>query len=115
MYLRQKLRTTLLLVSTLERLFLNMHPYWAEANGKPLHTTIVHSPAKRLIRNLPCILRGKANRFMTPASGYLSYNLEKISLSFDGSYTLDGEIMHARIESGPVTVSSGGEVSFLRI
>jgi hypothetical protein len=28
---------------------------------------------------------------------------------------MDGEIMHARIEAGPVTVSNGGELSFLRL
>lgn len=106
---------TLLVVSTLERLFLNMHPFWAEDNGKPLHTTIVHSPAKRLIRNLPALLRGKPNRHLSPAAGYLSYNLDKISLSFDGPFTLDGEIVHARVDAGPVVVSDGGELSFLRI
>lgn len=106
---------TLLVVSTLERLFLNMHPFWAEANGKPLHTTIVHSPVKRLIRNLPALLRGKPNRHLSSDAGYLSYNLDKISLSFDGPFTLDGEIVHARIDSGPVEVSDGGELSFLRI
>jgi len=107
--------TVLLVVSVLERLFLNMHPYWAKANGKPLHATVVHSPAKRLIRNLPALLRGKVNRHLTLESGYLSYNLEKISLNFDGPYTLDGEIMQARAEAGPVEVSNGGELSFLRI
>jgi len=106
---------TLLVVSTLERLFLNIHPFWGEGNGKPLHTTIVRSPAKRLIRNLPALLRGKRNRHLSPESGYLSYNLDSISLSFDGPFTMDGEIMQARIDAGPVTVSNGGELSFLRL
>lgn len=106
---------TLLVVSTLERLFLNMHPFWAEANGKPLHTTVVHSPAKRLIRNLPSLLRGKPNRHLSADPGYLSYHLDRISLSFDGPFTLDGEIIHARVDAGPVEVSNGGELSFLRI
>jgi diacylglycerol kinase family enzyme len=106
---------TLLVVSTLERLFLNIHPFWGEANGKSLQATIVNSPAKRLIRNMPALLRGRPNRHLTPDSGYRSYNLETISLSFDGPFTMDGEIMHARIEAGPVTVSNGGELSFLRL
>ncbi|GMR17146.1 MAG: diacylglycerol kinase family protein [Gammaproteobacteria bacterium] len=105
----------LLLVSSLERLFLNMHPYWGEENGKPLHTTIVQSPATRLIRTLPSLLRGKPGRRLTPESGYLSYNVDKISLGFDGPFTLDGEIMHAHSDSGPVLVSNGGELDFLRI
>lgn len=105
----------LLLVSSLERLFLNMHPYWGADNGKALHTTMIRSPATRLLRNLPSLLRGKPNRHMSPNSGYLSYNVDKISLNFDGPFTLDGEISYARSESGPVEVSNGGFLDFLRI
>ena len=105
----------LLLVSTLERLFLNMRPYWGEDNGKPLHATMIRSPATRLLRNLPALLRGKPNRYLSPDSGYLSYDVEKISVGFDGPFTLDGEILHADSKSGPVEVSNGGELAFLRI
>jgi len=103
------------LVSSLERLFLNMHPYWGEDNGQPLHVTIVRSPAARLLRNLPSLLRGKPNRYLSEDKGYLSYNVESISLGFDGPFTLDGEILHAQIESGPVEISTAGELVFLRI
>jgi len=104
----------LLFVSSLERLFLNMHPWWGEENGRPLHTTIVHSPATRLIRTLPALLRGKPNSRLTPESGYRSHNVKKITLDLDGPFTLDGEIIHADGESGPVEVSDGGELTFLR-
>lgn len=103
------------LVSSLERLFLNMHPYWGERNGQPLHVTTVRSPATRLIRNLPSLLRGKPNRYLSEDKGYLSYNVKSISLDFDGPFTLDGEILHAHVESGPVEISTAGELVFLRI
>ena len=106
---------TMLLVSSLERLFLGMHPYWGEKNGKSIHVTKVRSPAKRLLWNLPSLLRGKPSRHMTPEQGYLSYNVDTISLEFDGPFTLDGEILHAHIESGPVEISNAGELIFLRI
>ena len=105
----------LMLVSSLERLFLNMRPYWGEDNGKPLHMTMVQSPAARLLRTLPSLLRGKPNRYLSPQSGYLSHNISSVSLSFDGPFTLDGEISHARSASGPAEISSGGELTFLRI
>jgi len=108
-------RTILLLVSSLERLFLNMHPYWGGANGKPLHMTMIRNPADRLIRNLPSLLRGKRNRYLRPDRGYVSENIEKISLGFDGPFTLDGEIMHAEMAAGPVEISSGGHLNFLRL
>ena len=103
------------LVSGLERLFLNMHPYWGEDNGRPLHVTTIRSPATRLLRNLPSLLRGKPNRYLSEDQGYLSYNVESISLDFDGPFTLDGEILHAHIGSGPVEISTAGELVFLRI
>jgi diacylglycerol kinase (ATP) len=106
---------TLMLVSSLERLFLNMHPYWGEENGKPLHVTVVRNPANRFLRTLPSVLRGKPNRHLTPAMGYVSYNAETVSLRFDGSFTLDGEIFSANSERGPVNISNGGELSFLKI
>ena len=106
---------TLMLVSSLERLFLNMHPYWGEENGKPLHVSVVRNPATRFLRTLPALLRGKPNRHMTPESGYVSYNVNTISLKFDGPFTLDGEIMHASDDLGPVEISNGGELVFLKV
>jgi len=106
---------TLLIVSTLERLFLNMRPYWGESSGHPLHMTLVRSPVKRLIRNLPALLRGKPNRHMTPESGYLSYNLDNVRLTFDGPFTLDGEIIHASSKSGGVDISASEALSFLQV
>ena len=106
---------TMMLVSSLERLFLNMHPYWGEENGKPLHVSVIRDPASRFLRTLPSLLRGKPNRYLTPEAGYVSYNVETISLNFDGPFTLDGEIMHAGGDRGPVEISNGGEVEFLKI
>ena len=103
------------LVSGLERLFLNIRPYWGEDNGRPLHVTTVSSPAARLLRNLPSLLRGKPNRFLSEDKGYLSYNVESISLEFDGPFTLDGEILHAKAKTGPVEINAAGELVFLRI
>ena len=105
---------TLLLVSSLERLFLNMRPYWGRENGKPLHVSVIGNPANRFLRTLPSLLRGKPNRHLTPEMGYVSYNADQISLNFDGPLTLDGEIMHARVSDGPVEISSGGELVFLK-
>ncbi len=103
------------LVSGLERLFLNIHPYWGKDNGQPLHVTTVRSPAARLLRNLPSLLRGKPNRHLSEDKGYLSYNVESISLEFDGPFTLDGEILHAKTKTGPVEINTAGELVFLRI
>ena len=105
---------TLILISTLERLFLNLRPYWGEENGKPLHVSVIGNPANRFLRTLPSVLRGRPNRHLTPDNGYVSYNADAITLKFDGPFTLDGEITHASASNGPVEISSGGELVFLK-
>ena len=48
-------------------------------------------------------------------NGYFSHNAREIRLWIDGAFTLDGEIYHASTEHGPVTVSNGGDIEFIRI
>jgi len=104
----------LLLVSTLERLFLGMHPYWGKG-PQPLHVSMVRYDAHRFLRALPGLLRGRPNRHTTEAAGYRSYNVEQIRLTLDGTWTLDGEIYTADPAAGPVTIGNAGNVTFLRL
>ena len=104
----------LLLVCSLERLFLGMRPWWGQEDA-PLHCTWVEKPAPRLLRLFPSLLRGKPGPFATPARGYCSHNAHEIRLWMDASYTLDGEIHEARAADGPLTLSSAGLLEFIRI
>lgn len=107
--------TVLLLISTLHRLFLGIRPYWGQENGA-LRLTAISDPAEHLLRALTAVLRGRPNRFVNPQAGYLSHNAQQhIKLNMDGSYNLDGEIFHARRAAGPVIISNGGEITFLKI
>jgi hypothetical protein len=104
----------LLVVSGLERLLLGMHPYWGQEDG-PLHISMVRNDATRLLRTLPSLLRGKPGRHATEAAGYRSYNCTSVRLELDATWTLDGEMYQADHTTGPVTISDGGNVTFLRI
>jgi diacylglycerol kinase family enzyme len=104
----------LLLVSSLERLFLGMRPYWGTGNG-PLHTSMVRDGAGHFLRTLPSLLRGKPGRHATEAAGYRSYNCATVRLELDGAWTLDGELYQAHPSTGPVTITNGGNVAFLRL
>ncbi len=107
--------TILLLVSTLHRLFLGIRPYWGQQPGT-LRLTAIRDPAEHLLRALPAVLRGRPNRFVSPQAGYLSHNAQQhIKLYLDGSYNLDGEIFHARRAAGPVIISNGGEITFIKL
>jgi hypothetical protein len=104
----------LMMITTLDRLILRMRPYWGGESG-PLHCTWIEQPARSLMRLFPSVLRGKPAAGATPAHGYFSHNCAQMRLWFDGTFTLDGEMYQASRETGPLTVSTGGELEFLRI
>ncbi len=103
----------ILLVSSLERLILGMRPYWGKENG-PLHVSMIRAGADHLLRTLPALLRGKPDRHAGISAGYQSRNVERISLTLDGPYTLDGEMYQASRAAGPVIITDGGTITFIR-
>jgi len=104
----------LITINTLERLFLGIKPHWG-SEAAPLYCTWVQKPARKVFRAFFAVLRGKPNRHVTPENGYFSHNAQRIELWLDGTFALDGELYHASTQQGPVTVSSGGELEFIRI
>jgi len=110
----QTRQVVLLLISSLERLFLGLRPYWGVENA-PLHCTWMQQPTRKVFRAFPSVLRGRPNRHAGQENGYFSHNAREIRLWIDGAFTLDGEIYHASTEHGPVTVSNGGDIEFIRI
>lgn len=105
----------LILISTLERLFLGLRPYWGTEKNAPLHYTELGARPHRLLRMLPSLLRGRKCRFCTPEHGYLSRNICKARLTFTGSFTLDGELYTPDTGVERMTVSEGGTASFLKL
>jgi hypothetical protein len=101
----------LAMVSTLERLFLGLHPFWGEESG-PLHFTALKENPSRLLRNLPFLLRGRRTATAVPENGYFSHNIRRVTLDFRGRFTLDGELFEAR---APLTIEPAGPARFLRI
>jgi hypothetical protein len=102
----------LVLVSTLERLFLGLTPYWGGGEG-PLQLTTVRFHPAHPVRTLPGLMRGRTGRFATPENGYRSGRLDDLELLMDGPITLDGEIHHARRDHGPIRIGNGGTVRFV--
>ena len=103
-----------LLITSLQRLFLGLRPYWGQEPGV-LHSTWIEKPTKKVLRAFPALIRGKTNRHVTPENGYFSHNADQIQLHMDGIFTLDGEMYPASREYGPLSISNGGALEFLRI
>jgi diacylglycerol kinase (ATP) len=99
------------MVSTLERLFLGLHPFWG-SEAAPLHFTALKMKPPHLLRNLPFLLWGRRTATATPENGFFSHNAGRIALDYRGRFTLDGELFEAR---APLTIQAAGPARFLRI
>jgi len=105
-----KVSARLLFATTLDRLFLGIRPYWGTGAG-PLKTTLVERRAPGFVSRMPRLLRGRPDRVMTAARGYHSAGLHDLTLTFDGSYTLDGELFTNPDDT--LDVSASDPVKFL--
>ena len=103
-----------LFISTLERLFLGLRPFWGSENG-PLHYTAIKARPYQLLRTLPAILGGRQGRHGTPNNGYFSHNAHEVRLNLDGGFTLDGQMYEPETRQEPVVVRYGGQATFLRL
>ncbi len=103
-----------LLITSLQRLFLGLRPYWGKEQSA-LHTTWIEKPTRKVLRAFPAVIRGRENHHVTPENGYFSHNADRIQLHMDGIFTLDGEMHPASRNYGPLTISNGGTLEFLRI
>jgi len=103
----------LILISTLERLILGLRTYWGNETG-PLCYTALSAHPRHLLWTLPLMLGGWKSRFVKPKYGYFSRKVRKVRLNFNSGFTLDGELYTADTRVEDITVTDGGQASFLQ-
>jgi diacylglycerol kinase family enzyme len=108
----QKENFLLLFVSTLDRLFFGLRPFWGEEKG-PLRFTAARSPAKYLLRVLPSLARGRRTDKGTLENGYYSNNVDEVKLFLDSPVALDGEIYTPESIHQPTVLQCAGTATFL--
>ena len=111
---RREFDARILAVSTLERLFLGIRPFWGREPG-PLALSLIEADAGGLLRRLPGLLCGRPGSGATAANGYHSHRGTRLSLEFDGACNLDGEILQVSRAAGPLRVGVAGPLRFLRL
>ncbi len=102
----------LALATTLDKLVLGSQPFWNQ-RGEPLHYTAIAYPPRRLLRSARQVLYGD-NAPKLPAEGYQSRGAHRIELSFQGPFTLDGQMFEAPREA-PLVITAPEAVEFLRL
>jgi diacylglycerol kinase (ATP) len=109
-------RKTLLMlfVTSLERLFLGMRPFWGDGGGR-LHFTAITEHPLRLWRSLPFLVRGRKGPHVRPDNGFFSQEISEARLSMAGGFTLDGELYHLGEATTELKVGVAGQVTFLRV
>ena len=103
-----------LLVTSLDRLFLGLKPFWGSGDG-PLCSTVIGSDAEGLLRGLPRLLAGRPGGSLCPARGYHSHRGRQLALAFDGTLTVDGELHPVVRRGGPVLIDHSPPFTFLRL
>ena len=104
----------MVLVSTVNRFFLGLRPFWGTETG-PLHFTAIADRAQHLMRVLPSMARGQRCRLRTPENGYFSHNASEVRLKLNSGFMLDGELHPVGPDSQEVVLNNGGQASFLRL
>ena len=84
---------TFLLATTMRRLFLGIAPFWGEAPA-PLSVTWVEAGARRFLPRIPALLAGR-EAHLPAADGYHGLRTDRLGLSFDDPWAIDGEVFPA--------------------
>ena len=103
----------ILLVTSLERLFLGVRPYWASGE-RGMYSTLIRTHPRRFLQLLPAILRGSAHPDLSDDAGYRSRRSATIQLSMSGRFTLDGDIYTVLENQGPLRLEVGPKLRFLQ-
>lgn len=104
----------LLFVSTLDKLFFGLRPFWGIEKGS-LRYTAIRSGARFFPWILPFLAKGWWVAKGTRENGYFSYNADEIELDISDSVALDGEIYTPQSGQIPTLIQYGGTITFLRV
>ncbi len=95
--------------TTLDKLVLDLAPYPQDGQG-PLRYLSLKSGARSVLAAIPKVI----SKILTSGTGHMVRSAARVTLAFDGAYTLDGELYHAT-RAAPLTVSAHDSLPFIRM
>jgi diacylglycerol kinase (ATP) len=104
----------MLFVTTLERLFLGMRPFWGNGGGA-LHFTAITEHPIGFWRSLPFLVRGRKGPHVKTYNGFYSQEISQGRLSMAGGFTMDGELYQLGTARTDLYVGVAGQAAFLRV
>jgi hypothetical protein len=103
---------SLLLATSLDRLFARMRPFLG-SEPAPVRFTAVAAGALWKKRAVPSVLRGRSRPWISPTNGYHSRNAHRVVLRMDCGFTVDGELFAPEADR-IVSLAAHERVRFLR-
>ena len=103
-------RRLLVLATTLDRLVLGSQPFW-NTHGRPVRFTSIAYDAPGIIRNARRILYGGHERNLP--IGFDSIGAERIELTLDGPFTIDGQFFEPAPDR-PLVLTAAASVRFVQ-
>jgi hypothetical protein len=103
---------SMIIASSLTRLFARMRPFWG-SGPDPVRLTCFANGAHRMGRAIPGMLRGEPLDFVTPENGYTSENAARVDLRLDCAFTVDGELVDP-LPGRVVELTAAERVRFVR-
>ena len=104
--------SSLVMASSLDRLFLRMRPFWGNGSGGVRFTSIA-ADADGFARALPGILAGRPPKHVNERNGYISRNARRVDLRMDCGFTVDGELIGPEPDR-VVSITANDVVRFVR-
>lgn len=101
-----------LIASSLDRLFLNLNPFWGPGEGS-VRLTAIESRAERLWRAALPVLTGHPRPWLTPEAGFTSLRTERVRMRIQCGFTVDGELFDPEPEEA-IELSSDDRITFVR-
>ena len=99
-------------ITALDELLLGIKPAapYLDAEAGGLHYISLRIGAPAILRAIPDMLRQR----ITPGPGRTVHRMNRLTLNFNGAYTLDGELYEARAEQ-PLVLDGGNRLNFVRL
>lgn len=110
--LERKDHFLMVLLTTVERLFFGLRPFWGKEQA-PLHATFIHNRPSHLAHVFSLLALGKASRYRKPENGYFSHNANEVRLQFSGGFALDGELHPPSPSGQDLLITRGTLAPFL--
>jgi hypothetical protein len=102
----------LAMVTSAQKLFLGIRPFWGEGPG-PVRATFIEAETRGLHRAAPGILRGRPAPWVDREHGFESLNCDRVAFRLDCGVTLDGELFEP-VPGRTVEIRGDRRIRFLR-